>query len=169
MNDVVVTGLGLITPAGIGTAATWDGLLAGTPTAATDPELAGLPTDFSCRIPGFDAGVLLGRRRAARLDRFTALAVLAAREAVAAAGLLPAEWAARRVGVVVGTGTAAMASYLVEIPKIADGRHRLVDPFSVPRTVPSMSAAEIGLARRRVLADGQGEVRRPLAGTPGPG
>ncbi|MFC5722363.1 beta-ketoacyl-[acyl-carrier-protein] synthase family protein [Streptomyces gamaensis] len=144
-HDVVVTGLGLVTPAGVGVPATWEGLLSGDPTAATDPELAGLPTDFSCRVPGFDASALLGSRLAARLDSFTAMAVLAAREAVADAGLEPREWDPTRVAVAVGTGTASLEKYVDEIVKVAEGRHLLVSPLVLPRSIPSMAAGEIGL------------------------
>ncbi|MDT0448026.1 beta-ketoacyl synthase N-terminal-like domain-containing protein [Streptomyces hesseae] len=108
----------------MGVPATWQGLLSGVSTAATDPDLAGLPTDFSCRVPGFDVGVLLGRRSAARLDRFTAMAVLAAREAVADARLVPREWPAARAGVVVGTGNGSLERYVPEVVKIADRRWR---------------------------------------------
>ncbi|MGW4108744.1 3-oxoacyl-ACP synthase, partial [Streptomyces sp. NPDC004976] len=48
---VAVTGLGLLTPAGEGTDATWDAVCRGVGSAARDPVLAGLPVDFSCRVP----------------------------------------------------------------------------------------------------------------------
>src|SRR4029450_8838297 len=51
--DIAVPGLGLVTAAGGGVEASWRGVCAGASTAATDPELAGLPVDFSCRVPGF--------------------------------------------------------------------------------------------------------------------
>ncbi|MEU6485878.1 beta-ketoacyl-[acyl-carrier-protein] synthase family protein [Streptomyces sp. NPDC046887] len=142
---VAVTGLGMVTPAGVGTAATWDGLLAGTPTATTDPLLAGLPHDFSCRVPGFDAHRLLGRRLAWRLDRGTHLALVAAREAVADAGLDPGGWSAPRVAVVMGVGTCSFEHYEREFARAADGRPDTVSPFALPRSIPNMVPAEIAL------------------------
>ncbi|MFI9269854.1 beta-ketoacyl-[acyl-carrier-protein] synthase family protein [Kitasatospora sp. NPDC052896] len=53
-EPVAVTGLGLLTPAGVGATANWARLLAGTSTAAADPLLAGLPVGFSCAVPGFE-------------------------------------------------------------------------------------------------------------------
>lgn len=145
LRDVVVTGIGLVTPAGIGTAATWDGLLSGVPTARRDPELSGLPTDFSCRVPDFDAARLLGGVLAARLERFTAMAVVAAREAVASAGLDPTAWPGERVGVVTGTATASFQPVHEVCAKLERDQHHLVSPRFIPRTIPNMSAAEIGL------------------------
>ncbi|GAA2954522.1 hypothetical protein GCM10010446_44450 [Streptomyces enissocaesilis] len=68
-RDIAVTGIGTVTPAGIGTAATWGHLLTGRPTAAPDPLLVGLAVDFSRQVPGFDAAAGLGLRTGCRLDR----------------------------------------------------------------------------------------------------
>ncbi|WP_262386724.1 beta-ketoacyl-[acyl-carrier-protein] synthase family protein [Streptomyces sp. TRM49041] len=87
-NDIAVTGLGLVTPAGRDAESTWDGLLDGVSTAARDVRLAGLPVDFSCRVAGFDGAAPLG--------------LAAAREAVADAAC-SAAWEGARVAVVLGT------------------------------------------------------------------
>jgi 3-oxoacyl-[acyl-carrier-protein] synthase II len=110
-NDVAVTGLGLVTPAGIGVEANWVRVLDARPTASVDPELAGLPVDISCRVPDFDAEAMLGRRTAWRLDRSTQLALVAARQAVADAGLDPGTWSGARVGVVLGCATGGTATF----------------------------------------------------------
>ncbi|PBC86877.1 3-oxoacyl-[acyl-carrier-protein] synthase II [Streptomyces sp. 2224.1] len=145
-REVAVTGLGVITPAGIGARATWDGLLTGRSTAARDPELAGLPVDISCRVPDFDTAALVGRKTAWRLDRFVAMAVLAARHAVADAGLGgPADRDPARIGVVMGTGTGSMERYVGEFAKLAAGRPLDISPLAITRSVPNMAAAEIAL------------------------
>ncbi|MFD9077037.1 3-oxoacyl-ACP synthase, partial [Streptomyces lasiicapitis] len=71
--DVVVTGLGLVTAAGIGVDATWAGVCRGESAAATDPGLAGLPVDISCTVPGFSARQHVGRRSSLTHDRFSQL------------------------------------------------------------------------------------------------
>ncbi len=63
------------------------------------PSSAGLPVDFSCRVPPFDIEAGLGRGRTRRLDRFSHLALAAARRAVADAGLDARTWDGERVGV----------------------------------------------------------------------
>ncbi len=89
-SAVSITGLGLITPAGVGREPTWEGILRGRSAAATDPELKDCPVDFSCRIPAMTPQqARIGGGKAWRMGHFSRLAVLAAREAVADAGLDP--------------------------------------------------------------------------------
>ncbi|MEU0335106.1 beta-ketoacyl-[acyl-carrier-protein] synthase family protein [Streptomyces sp. NPDC006193] len=145
---VAVTGLGLVTPAGIGRDAAWAGLCAGQSTAAPDPALDGLPVAFSCRVPGLDAAALLGHRLARRLDRFTTFALIAAREAVADARLAPGGWDGAdgvRVGVVMGVGTGSMQGWQAEFDRLAGHTPDRVSPLALPRSVPNMAAAEIAL------------------------
>ncbi|WP_310718964.1 beta-ketoacyl-[acyl-carrier-protein] synthase family protein [Streptomyces lydicus] len=147
-REVAVTGLGLVTPAGVGVAATWHGLLAGESPAARDPALDGLPVDFCCRAPGFDAAERLGRRLSWRLDRCAAMALVAAREAVADADLGTDRWDPLRVGVVVGVGTASMERYEEEFAKLTGGRATEISPLAIPRSVPNMVAGEVGMDLR---------------------
>ncbi|MFF7415023.1 beta-ketoacyl-[acyl-carrier-protein] synthase family protein [Streptomyces lydicus] len=147
-REVAVTGLGLVTPAGVGVAATWHGLLSGESPAARDPALDGLPVDFCCRVPGFDAAERLGRRLSWRLDRCAAMALVAAREAVADAGLGTDRWDPLRVGVVVGVGTASMERYEEEFAKLTSGRATEISPLAIPRSVPNMVAGEVGMDLR---------------------
>ncbi|MEU1074648.1 MULTISPECIES: beta-ketoacyl-[acyl-carrier-protein] synthase family protein [unclassified Streptomyces] len=144
-DPVAVTGLGLVTPAGIGRDAAWAGLTAGLSTAADDPALSGLPVAFSCQVPGLDAAGLLGHRLARRLDRFTLFALLAAREAVSDAGLAPDGWDGARVGVVMGVGTGSIQGWQAEFDRLAAHLPERVSPLALPRSVPNMAAAEIAL------------------------
>lgn len=106
-----VTGLGLVTPGGIGVEETWRAICAGESMASFDDELDGMPVDFTCRVPGFDADTLLGRRNAWRLDRYVHLALVAAREAIADACLDPKDWDGTRVGVVMGNALGGVATF----------------------------------------------------------
>ncbi|WFB10678.1 beta-ketoacyl-[acyl-carrier-protein] synthase family protein [Streptomyces sp. LX-29] len=142
---IAVTGLGLVTPGGIGTAATWDTLLTGRSTARRDPLLSGLPVDISCRVADFDPLRQLDPRLGRRLDRFTAMALVAAREAVADADLDPASWPASRVAVVIGVGTASMEQYEAEFHKLAAGLPTKISPIAISRSVPNMAAGEVGM------------------------
>jgi 3-oxoacyl-[acyl-carrier-protein] synthase II len=110
-QDAAVTGLGLVTPAGIGVLESWKHILTGRSTASVDPDLEGMPINFSCRVPGFDADELLGRRIAWRLDRYVHLALVAAREAILDSGLDPKEWDSSRVGVVMGNALGGVRTF----------------------------------------------------------
>ncbi|QNP68855.1 beta-ketoacyl-[acyl-carrier-protein] synthase family protein [Streptomyces roseirectus] len=144
-EEVVVTGLGLVAPSGIGVEAAWEGLVGGWPTAARDPLLAGMPVDFSCRVPGFDGDERLGRQLARRLDRGTQLALVAVREALADAGLEDLGRSSVRVAVVLGVGSNSLERYPEAFGRLADGRPERISPLMITRSVPSMVPAEIAL------------------------
>lgn len=148
-GEIAVTGMGSVSPAGIGTRVLWDALVAGKSLAARDDALAGLPVDFSCRVPGFDADATLGRRLAWRLDRFTHLALAAARAAVADAGLNPASWDGPRVAVVLGVGSNSLERYETSFSQLRDNNKAArISPLMIPRSVPNMVAGEVALDLR---------------------
>lgn len=148
--DAAVTGLGMMTPAGTGTAASWERIREGAGTeAARMPELEGITTDFACQVPGFDPVAVLGRRRAGQFDRSSQLVLAAAVEAVADSGLDPQTWDGARVGVVLGNGIGGAATWETQ-------HRRLLD--SGPRRVSPAHTDAVGQHGRRVRVDG---VRRP--------
>ncbi|WP_279571436.1 beta-ketoacyl-[acyl-carrier-protein] synthase family protein [Streptomyces sp. 8K308] len=146
--EAVITGIGMITPAGLTPEATWATVCEGRGLARHDPELAGLPVDFSCRVDGFDPDTVYGRRLARRLDRFTHLGLAAARQAVANADLDPATWAADRVGVVLGTGSNSLETYPKEFARLNEGHPTRVSPIALTRSVPNMVAGEVAMDLR---------------------
>lgn len=143
--EVAVTGLGLVTPGGIGVGPSWRAVAEGRPTAALDPLLADQRVRISCRVPGFDAARLLGARRAYRLDPFVQFALVAAREAVADAGLDPATWDGARVGVVLGCADGGPSTVEEQYRVLeAEGPAR-VSPLLLPMQLPNMLAGQTAL------------------------
>ncbi|MFC3998992.1 beta-ketoacyl-[acyl-carrier-protein] synthase family protein [Nocardiopsis sediminis] len=142
---VAVTGMGLVTAAGLGTEENWSRACAGGSAAATDPALAGLPVDISCRVPPFDADALIGRRSSMTLDRFTQFAMVAAAEAVADSGLDPQTWDGARVGVVLGVGIGGLASYDAQQRRLDEQGPWAVSPLLLPMLIPNMAAGHIAL------------------------
>ncbi|MFC8662143.1 beta-ketoacyl-[acyl-carrier-protein] synthase family protein [Streptomyces sp. NPDC057199] len=143
--DIVVTGVGLVTSAGIGVDATWKGVCEGRPTAARNPLLAGLPVDISCTVPGFSAREHVGRRSSLAHDRFTQLGITAAREAVADAGLDPRNWDGARVGVVVGCGLGGVATWETQHRRMLDKGPEAVSALLIPMLVPNMVAGHLAM------------------------
>lgn len=143
--EVAITGLGLVTAAGIGVQASWERVCSGRSTAATDPALAGLPVDFSCRVPDFDAGELLGRSSAWRLDRFTQLAIVAARQALADAGLDPATWDGTRVGVIVGNSLGGTTTWERQHRTFVEDAPQNVSPLMIPMGMSNMVAGYLAI------------------------
>ena len=144
-EPVAVTGLGLVTPAGIGLEDSWAGVLSGESAAATDPNLQGVPVDMSCRVPGFDAAALLGRKHARRLDRFVQLALVAAREALDDAGLDPQTWDGARVGVVIGCGMGGAATWEEQHRRMLEHGPSKVSAMLIPMLVPNMVAGQVAM------------------------
>jgi len=144
-DDVVVTGLGLVTPAGIGVEDNWARIRSGQSAAAIDPALHGSAIDFSCRVPGFNADALLGRATAWRTDRFVQLALVAARQAIAHAGLDPSTWDGARVGVVLGNSLGGSATFERQHRELLDGGVGNVSPLVVPMSMVNMVAGYVSI------------------------
>lgn len=142
---VAVTGLGLVTPAGVGVEATWEQVAAGRPAAAPDPELTGLPVEFSCRVPGYDAAVHARTDGPGRLDRFAQFALTAAREAVAGAGLDPTRWDGSRVAVVIGSAAGGIGTLESQHQRMLADEHALPSPLVLPMFLPNMAAGALAV------------------------
>jgi 3-oxoacyl-[acyl-carrier-protein] synthase II len=143
--EIVVSGLGLVTPAGHTQEENWAALCRARSLAGRDPELAGLPVDFSCQVTEFDAAAELGRPLARRVDPFIRFALVAARRAVADAGLADGRPLGERVGVVLGVGSNCLSTYVTEFTHLGSGRPERVSPLALPRSVPSMAAGEVAI------------------------
>jgi 3-oxoacyl-[acyl-carrier-protein] synthase II len=144
-EPLAVTGIGLVTPGGIGVDATWRTVCSGRSTARHDPMLAGLPVDFSCTVDGFDPAERVGRRSRLIHDRFVQLALVAAREAVADAGLDPQTWDGARVGVVVGCGLGGVTTWEKQHRNLLDRGPQAVSALLIPMLVPNMIAGHLAI------------------------
>lgn len=140
-----VTGIGLVTAAGIGTDATWRATTdaASVPSVRKPPELQGLPCDFLYTITGLDTRAVLGVAALRLMDRFSQLAVIAAREAVADAGLDPAVWDGGRVGVVIGSAHGGLPFYDEQHTTLTERGARRVSPKLAPLTVVNGAASSV--------------------------
>ncbi len=144
--DPVVTGIGAITPLADSAPATWEGLVAGrsgiTPIESFDAS--GLPTRIAGEIHGFDAEAALGPKRARRAARFSQLAIVAAREAVADAGL-DTTAAADRTAVIVNSACAGTPETERNIRNLVTNGPKDVSPYYVPSTILNMAACEVAI------------------------
>ncbi|MFI8849088.1 beta-ketoacyl-[acyl-carrier-protein] synthase family protein [Streptomyces sp. NPDC053499] len=142
---VAVTGVGLVTPAGVGTEETWQRICSGRPVAADDPELAGAPVTLSCRVTGFDPRKHLDGVRPWRHDKFTQFALAAAGEAVRDAALDPHGWDGARVAVVLGSAAGGVGSYEEQHHKLSTAGQRVVSPLTLPAFLPNMAAGQLAI------------------------
>ncbi|GGO90660.1 beta-ketoacyl-[acyl-carrier-protein] synthase family protein [Wenjunlia tyrosinilytica] len=141
-----VTGVGLVTSAGIGVPTAWERVRAGAGTAATGvPALQGTPADFGCMVADFDAAKAVGRKKAWRLDRSSQFAVAAAAEALADSGLDPSTWDGARIGVVLGNGIGGAATWEKQHNTLRDEGPQRVSALLIPMLSVNMSAGYVAM------------------------
>ncbi|MEU9093794.1 beta-ketoacyl-[acyl-carrier-protein] synthase family protein [Streptomyces sp. NPDC087901] len=144
--DAAVTGIGMVTAAGIGTSASWNRICRGNSTAAVRvPALAGTRADFGCAVADFDAAASLGRRKALRLDRSSQFALAAAAEALADSGLDTATWDGARVGVVLGSGIGGAATWEAQHDVLLERGFNQVSPMLIPMLAVNMAAGYVAM------------------------
>jgi 3-oxoacyl-[acyl-carrier-protein] synthase II len=146
VRRVVVTGLGAVTPVGVGAKAYWDAITAGRsgvgPLTLVDPEP--MPSKVAAECLDFDPAASLGPKEAKRLDRSVQFALTSAREAWEDARI---EGAVDKdeTGVVFATGIGGISSLLASEKVLhAKGPNR-VSPFTVPQLMPNAAAGQIAM------------------------
>lgn len=141
---VVVTGMGAVTPLGVGVDAMWKGLVAGRSGAGpiTLFDASEHRTRIAAEASGYDPGQFFETRELRRLDRFTQFFLVSVREAMAQAGIAYEEDdpAATRAGVVVGAGFGGMQAFIDEIDLLRERGPGRVSPTGVPKIIPNMAA-----------------------------
>jgi len=141
-----VTGVGLVTAAGTGVRAAWHGVTEGlAPSVGPRPELADLPCDFFYSVTDCDPREVLGVAAQRLMDRFAQLAVIAAREAVADAGLDPSVWDSGRVGIVIGSAHGGLPFYDEQHAALTERGARRVSPKLAPLSVVNGAASSVSL------------------------
>jgi 3-oxoacyl-[acyl-carrier-protein] synthase II len=150
----VVTGLGAVTPLGVGVGALWAGLLEGRCgiRELDGEEFAELPVRVAGTVP-VDPAALLPPPQARRMNRAAQFAVLAAREAWQDAGFDPAGTAGsgldpERVGVSAGAILGDASVLVGGDRRLREKGPRGVSPLTTPMTVPSQAASQVSLALR---------------------
>lgn len=144
-GPVAVTGLGLVTPAGIDVDSNWKTILAGASVAAEDPRLGDIPYRVTCRAPDFDAPSLLGRDQAWRLDRFVQIALIAARQAVAEADLDQTSWDGTRVAIVIGSSMGGTATFESQHARFLERGATRVSPMVIPMSLMNMASGQVAI------------------------
>jgi 3-oxoacyl-[acyl-carrier-protein] synthase II len=150
--DPVITGIGAVTPLGHDVPTSWRRLVAGESGVApiTLFDASELPTRIAAEVKDFDAEALLGTKRTRRSARFSQLAIVAAREAFADAGLRPGPGVEQvadheRIGVVVNTAVSAIPETEANVTGLANEGLRGVSPYYVPSMIPNMPACEVAI------------------------
>ena len=144
--DVVVTGLGATTPLGGDVASTWEAMVAGRSGVGplTQEWAEQLPVRIAAQL-AVEPSESIDRVKLRRLDRSEAIALIAAHQAWADAGLTDAGPDPERLAVSVGTGIGGAMTLLNQDDILEASGARKVSPHTVPMLMPNGPAAWIGL------------------------
>ena len=149
MRRVAITGVGLVTPLGIGAAESWAALCAGRSGVARIAtfDASAYRCQIAAEVKGFDADALLSKRKAREMDRFAHFAWVAAGEAWRDAGLpekLEGE-ASVRAGVILGSGMGGLASIERTLETLRTRGPGKVTPYFVPQVISNMAPGQLAM------------------------
>lgn len=147
-NRVVITGLGAITPIGIGREKFWQALLAGQNGIERISRFD--PTGYGAQIAGevkdFDPEAYIDKKEVKRMDRYAQLALAASRLAIEDAALDLAVEDRQRIGAFVGSGIGGIETLHAQYERLFAKGPRAVSPFFIPMMIANMAAAHTTLA-----------------------
>jgi 3-oxoacyl-[acyl-carrier-protein] synthase II len=147
LKRVVVTGLGAITPLGNNLSATWEGLVSGKSGAGpiTQFEATKFKTRFACEVKNFDPLQITDRKEARKCDRYTLLALSAAREAITDAGFDFEKEDLDRIGVIFASGIGGIKTFEEEVSGYNEERGPRFNPFFIPKMISDIAAGQISM------------------------
>ncbi len=148
MKRVVVTGVGAITPLGIGAEAYWDGLVSGrSGISYVDAfDTTDLEVKIGGQVRGFNPKDFMDFKSAKRMDRFAQFAVASAREALEQAGLEINDDNRENIGVVINTGGGGIPSIEQEVTNMVTKGPKAVHPLLIPVFAPNMASCQVSMA-----------------------
>ena len=148
MTRAVVTGMGAITPLGIGLDTFWDGLTSGRSgiSCIQNFDATDLEVRIAGEVHGFDPKEFMDFKAARRMERFAQFGVAAAREAIANAGLEITDENRERIGVVMNTGGGGISAIERDVNVMRDKGAKRVSPFLIPLFSPNMASCQVSIA-----------------------
>jgi 3-oxoacyl-[acyl-carrier-protein] synthase II len=148
MERVVVTGIGLVTPVGVGTLEPWGSLLAGESGIGpiTRFDTTGFRVRIAGEVKGWDGSRWTERKRLKEMDRFTEFALGAASLAVADAGLELGEEERPRAGCLVGVGLGGLPALERTKETLMTKGPDKVSPYTIPAIISNLAAGQVSMA-----------------------
>ncbi|NLU28754.1 MAG: beta-ketoacyl-ACP synthase II [Bacteroidales bacterium] len=149
LKRVVVTGLGAVTPLGNDVKTTWENTIAGKsgagPITLFDASL--FKTQFACEVKNFDPYELFDRKEARRFDRYSQLALKAAKEAIENSGLDLEKEDTNRIGVIFSAGIGGIKTFEEEVGNyyLTQDKGPRFNPFFIPKMIADIAAGHISM------------------------
>jgi 3-oxoacyl-[acyl-carrier-protein] synthase II len=149
IKRVVVTGLGSVTPLGNDVETTWKNAIAGKSGAGpiTQFDASLFKTQFACEVKGFDPSELFERKEMRKYDRYSQLAIKAAKEAVENSGLDFEKEDTNRIGVIFSAGIGGIKTFEEEVGGyyLAKDKGPRFSPFFIPKMIADIAAGHISM------------------------
>lgn len=147
-NRVVITGMGAITPLGIGIEKLWPALLEGKSGIGpiTKFDTSDFPTKIAGEVKDFDPSLYMDKKEARRMDRFTQFAVAGSKMAMEDAGIDMEKLEKDRSGVVLGCGIGGMETLEDTARTLHEKGPGRVSPFFVPMMISNMAAGQVAIS-----------------------
>lgn len=151
---VVITGIGLVTPVGIGWQETWSNLLAGQsgagPITLFDPAQYGVETKMACEVKNFDIQAFFPDKRKSggflkEMDRVTLFAMAATKLAFDDSQLTIDEGQAHRVATFVGTGVGGLTTTTMDMAKMISSGPKKIGLRSVIKLMPNAPSGQVAI------------------------
>jgi 3-oxoacyl-[acyl-carrier-protein] synthase II len=144
---IAVTGVGLVTPVGIGVTESWKNIIQGVSGISRITKFD--PSNFSSQIAGevknFDPVNYLNPREARRMDTFIQYGLVAGTEAIKDAGFEVNDSNAHRIGVSIGSGIGGLGTIESTNDTFDAGGPRKVSPFFIPGTIINMISGNLSI------------------------
>ncbi len=146
-HRVVVTGLGLVTPLGIGVEETWSGLCAGRSGIGpiTRFDTTGFPVTIAGEVKGFDPARYVDKKDVKKMDTFIHYACAAGQMALADADLRVEPENAERIGVYIGSGIGGLRAIEEWHDVLKEKGPTRITPFFIPMTIINMASGQLAI------------------------
>lgn len=146
---LVITGMGAVTPIGIGVETYWNNLIAGKCGVGRitrfDPKTS--PVKIAAQVKDFNPDDFMTKKQSREMDLFMQYGYAAGEEALADGGIKEDAIPAERMGVVVGTAMAGVSIIAETQDGLSTGEHKKVSPRFVPKFIGNIAAAQIAIAK----------------------
>jgi len=145
---VVVTGLGLVTPLGVGLEKNWQALVAGqSGIRKIDrfPNIDAFASRIAGQVPDFRAEDFIEPKEIKKMDLFIQYSVAAANMAMADSGLKIDPQEAENMGVIIGVGLCGIDTIEATERAYLDGGPRKISPFFIPKVISNLAPGQIAI------------------------
>ncbi|NBI06857.1 beta-ketoacyl-ACP synthase II [Senegalia massiliensis] len=147
-NRVVITGIGVISPIGIGKDTFWESLINGKSGVdyITKFDTEDYPTKIAAEVKDFDPVNYIDKKDAKRMDRYSQFAVAASKIAIQDSKINLDSIDKERFGVILGSGIGGIETFETQNEKLIKKGPKRISPFFIPMMIGNMAAGQVAIA-----------------------